>query len=432
MMELLSNRYCSIRLSVSSALLLVLVALASLQARAEPVVEVMHWMYRGSDARAMRVLIDEFESQGGVWHNVAGERSVDILNSAVSRMAKGYAPTLVQWNSAWEVAQIRNLGLLNNVDEDLAQSLENTLIDNVLDMVTVDGEIVAVPINVHSENWLWYRTHNDSPIPPSVFSDWVEFLGYAQDLYADDKYALAVGNEPWQIRTLFNNVLLGVTDQEIYERVYKDFDTSVFEEEKFLGALQIFTSLKKFSMSFGEGMWHQQVAAVAAHRAAALVTGDWAKGEFKKLGLKLGRDYECVPAPGTSENIVLAIDVFVMGQVTSADEKQGQKLFVDVVTNPNVSETFNYLKGSLPPIREIDVDALDRCNQRAYTTLNERGKAIQPYANTGDRGLLANMDHLISQLWDGDLEIYDWIEEFSFLMDAERHKRKESYHVSGK
>ena len=419
-------------LSLVSLYLLAVVILVPLHARAEPVVEVMHWMHRGSDARAMRVLIDEFESKGGIWHNVAGKTSVDVLNSAVSRMAKGYAPTFVQWNSAWEVAQIRKLGLLNEVDKELSESLENTLIENVLDMVKVDNEIVSVPINVHTENWLWYRKQNEASIDPDVFADWANFLAYAKGLQDENRYALALGNEPWQIRTLFNNILLGETDQEMYERIYNKLDTSVFQEKKLRHALQVFKELKPFSHSFGDGRWDQQVAAVAANRATAMVTGDWAKGEFKKLGLKLGRDYECLLAPGTSDNIVLTIDAFVLGQVVSDSEKEGQKLLVDVVTDPDVSETFNYLKGSFPPIKGIGIDSLDHCNQQAYTMLNQKGKAIKAYANTGDRGFLANLDHLISELWNGNLEIDEWIEEFTSALDTERNKRSENYRVSGK
>ena len=85
----------------------------------------MHWWYRGGEARAMRVLKDEFEARGGIWHDISGSSSDDILNRAVSRMAKGYAPTLVQWNSPWEIEQIRRLGLLNKASSEMTVLLKN-------------------------------------------------------------------------------------------------------------------------------------------------------------------------------------------------------------------------------------------------------------------------------------------------------------------
>ena len=80
--------------------------------------------------------------------------------------------------------------------------------------------------------------------------------------------------------------------------------------------------------------------------------GDFAKGEFKNLGLRYGKDYLCVPAPGTADNILLAMDFFVFGQVESSSERKGQELFIAAVTDPITNETFNYLKGSLPPLKE--------------------------------------------------------------------------------
>ena len=394
-----------------------------------PVVEVMHWMYRGSDARSIQVLKDEFESRGGVWHDVINQRPVDTLNEAVSRMAKGYAPTLTQWNSAWEVAQIRNLGLLNNLDEDLSGSIRQRLIANVLDMVSVDEEIVAIPVNVHSENWLWYQTRDPESVPVDIFTEWKKFLSYAEKLKSEDRVALAVGDEPWQIRTLFNSVLLGVAGQKNFEKIYFDLDASVLGNKETLNALKTFSEIPTYSRSFGDGRWDQQVAAVAANRAMALVTGDWAKGEFKKIGLKLGRDFQCAPAPGTAGNIVLVIDMFVFGQVLSVEEKRGQKLFVDVVVDPAVNETFNYLKGSLPTLNDIDVNELDSCNQLAYSTLNKPGQAIKPHANVGDRGLIATLDNLIVKLWKAELSIDEWVLEFSKVIDAEKSKRL--FHVSG-
>jgi len=390
---------------------------------AAPEVEVLHWWYRGGESRAMRVLKDEFEDRGGVWHNVTEESSNEVLNTAVSRMAKGYAPTLIQWNSAWEVEQIHNLGMLNNVDSSMLSNLQNTLIDNVLDMIVVDDKIIAVPVNVHSENWLWFKPEFDETLSNAVLSDWGEFLAYAQKLKSQGKVAIAVGNEPWQQRILFNNILLGIAGQEIYERIYTNLDSAAMVTDQFVEAVRVFSELKKYSQSFGDGRWDQQIAAVAANRALTVSMGDWAKGEFKNLGLRLGRDYDCVRTPGTSDNILLVMDVFVLGQVSTPEEKQGQKLFIDVVTDPDVSETFNYLKGSLSPLREINVASLDSCNQKAYNTLNKKGSAIKPYASVGDRGLLTQIDGLLALLWSENPDIGNWISEFAQVIETENKKR---------
>ena len=47
-------------------------------------------------------------------------------------------------------------------------------------MITVDGEIVAVPVNVHSENWLWYRNRRGKNPPMEALEDWTVFLNEAK------------------------------------------------------------------------------------------------------------------------------------------------------------------------------------------------------------------------------------------------------------
>lgn len=397
---------------------------------ATPEVEVMHWWYRGGESRAMQVLRDEFENRGGIWHNVAGSSSTEVLNKAVSRMSKGYAPTLVQWNSAWEIAQIKDLGLLNNFDPDIIEFLQNSLLDNVLDMVTVNGEIVAVPVDIHSENWLWLKQNKNAESTIQVTKDWSSFLAHAEQLAIDNKVALAVGSEPWQQRILFNNILLGVAGQSLFETIFNDLDSSALHDNLFLQAINIFTSLIPFSQSFGEGRWDQQIAAIAANRAYAVTMGDWAKNEFKNLGLRYGREYQCLPAPGTANNVILKMDVFVLGQVSNENEKQGQQLFVDVVTDPQVSEAFNYLKGSLPPLRQIDSDTLDDCSQLAYKTLQQKGSAIRPHASIGDRGFINRIDNLIGKLWSGDNDTSEWISNFGSVLESENLKRRSASQLS--
>jgi len=416
-------RFCYLLVSV------VLLAPATVHAEPEylktPEIEIMHWWHRSGEARAMRVLRDEFEARGGVWHDVSGLNSEEVLNQAVSRMAKGYAPTLVQWNSAWEIEQIRRLGLLNKAEPEMNEFLKNSLIENLVDMISVDGEIVAVPTNVHSENWLWYRTDRQQYTDPTIFHDWSRLLSEGMQNVNKDvpTYVLAVGDEPWQQRSLFNNVLLGISGKEQYERLYQHLDVSVLREEKFRETADTFKQLSQYSRSFGNGTWDQQVAAVAGDKALAVVLGDFAIGEFKNLGLRYGKDFDCVPAPGTEDHILLAMDFFVFGQVLTESERKGQELFIKVVTDPLTNETFNYLKGSLPPLKDIDEYALDHCNQLAYSTLNQKGSAIRPYASAGDRGFLTQIDLAINKLWSTDIDISDWIDEFESIFIEERAKR---------
>lgn len=387
---------------------------------ANPEVEIMHWWSRGGDHTAMQVFKNEFERRGGLWEDATNLNSIDTLNSAVSRMSKGYSPTFVQWNSGWEVRQISQLGLLDPVtDQKQKRQLRNVILDSILDIVAVDGQIVAIPVNVHSENWLWYLHDRIDEKTSRSFDTWQQFLNFAKTRKEAGETAIAVGTEPWQQRILFNNVLLGVAGRSLYRRIYSNMDISATEDPAFREALETFKKLRQYSRSFGEGHWDEQIAAVAKGEALTVSMGDWAKGEFRNLGIKAGSELACVPAPSTRNKLILVLDVFVRGRVESEQERQGQALFLDVVTDPEVNQRFNLLKGSLPPLKNLDASSLDICGRIAYKALQDQNQLIEPYASHGHREYLSRIDYIINSLWEQKINVSDSITALRDLLIEE-------------
>ena len=80
-----------------------------------PEIEVVHWWYKGGDANALEMIVNEFMLRGGQWDNAPESSFADTRESVVSRMAKGYPPTAIQWIAGVESRQFAELGLLNPV-----------------------------------------------------------------------------------------------------------------------------------------------------------------------------------------------------------------------------------------------------------------------------------------------------------------------------
>lgn len=395
------------------------------QAQVAAEAEVLHWWYRGGDRKAMNVLINEFERRGGTWYDVSRGSPEVTLNSAVSRITKGYTPTLIQWNSGWEVEQFHKLGLLNSIsDKRKVSRLKDRFIDSVLDIVTVDGSLVAIPVTLHSENRVW---HLPDPVlhaeENGALKDWDSLIEYARELEKNNITAIAIGTDPWQRRILFNNVLLGIAGPEYYYRLYEQLDATVLQEAVVQTAFSTYISLVEFSKSFGDGRWDQQVAAVASNKAKLLFMGDWTRGEFRNLGLRHGRGYKCSASPSTQRYVIPVIDLFVLGKVTSDEESQGQSLFLDVVTDSDTSEAFNYLKGSLPPLSGLQERDLDPCNQLSYDALQTEGGLLKPFAGHGDRGFLDSMEQAIYELWAPNISLEMKIKSFEEHLLFEQYRR---------
>lgn len=400
-------------------LLASLVLFQSASAVASPEAEIMHWWSRGGDYAALQVFRAEFEGRGGIWHDTITEGSIETLNNAVSRMSKGYAPTFVLWNSGWEVTEISRLGLLDPITDSVTlNKIRGSILDSVLGIVSVDEQIVAIPVNVHSENWLWHLRDAVEPGDAELFGTWQQFLAFAKQKKEADEIVIAVGDEPWQQRLLFNNVLLGVAGQSLYQAFYTRRDINALEDPAFAEALDVFRQLKAFSRSFKEGRWDQQIAAVADGRALTISMGDWAKGEFQNLGIDIGSKLACVPAPGTANKLILVIDVFVRGRVDNKEEGEGQSHFIDIVTDPAVNQRFNSLKGSLPPLKHLDQSTLDDCGRIAYTALQQQTQVIEPFANYGHREALSKIEYLIGKLWNQETDVAQTIKALRALMEV--------------
>ncbi len=387
---------------------------------ADPEVEIMHWWSSGGERAALQVFKEAFKGRGGIWYDSNTRNSVDTLNNALSRMAKGYSPTFVLWNVGWEVQQISEMGLVDPItDTQQLLRLESTVLDSVMDLVAVDGQIVAIPVNVHSNNWLWYLNANSTKVPVQSLQSWDDFLELARARNDAGDTVIAVGSESWQQRILFNSLLLGVAGKNVYQRFYAGTDSTVFGDPALHQALGTFTELNQYAKSFGDGSWGDQIKAVVNGDALTISMGDWAKGEFKTLGIEVGDQLACAPAPATHDLLIPVLDVFVRGRVENQQEREGQALFIDMVTDPAINQQFNALKGSLPPLKNLDTTTLDECSRIAHKVLQSNDNVVKPFASYGSREHLSQIEDLISRLWNQETSVRDTLAAFSALMEKQ-------------
>ena len=150
--------------------------------------------------------------------------------------------------------------------------------------------------------------------------------------------------------------------------------------------------------------------------------GDWAKGEFQVLGKTAGRDYGCTLTASDDPGLLLVIDSFILGKVDTPEEKLGQALMLDVVSDPEVNLQFNSLKGSVSPYMKPPADQLDICSEQVYEILSDKEAVIPPYASY-ENPTMHQIDSEIYDLWkksqqttDIDALVAASIENFSRLL----------------
>jgi len=377
-----------------------IVVASSLQASDnKPQAEILHWWSSEGEAAALNVFLDEFKARGGHYYDSSKNNQTANREEAIDRMSKGYPSTLTQWNAGRDVNEFFDFGLTDAItDPALVAKLKRTLPAPVLDAVTHRGKIVAIPINVHSENWLWHSTKLIKQNKEVFTKDWRKLVEHGERLAKQDIPLFAVGDQSWQVRILFTSVLLAIS-RDVHKELYMTTEDTVAGGTEFKDVLTAFSHFAKYSKSFGDGNWNTQVRAVANNEAGGTFMGDWAKGEFQVLGKTAGVEYGCSLTASDNPSLLLVIDSFILGKVDIEEEKQGQALMLDIVSDPDVNLQFNALKGSVSPYKKPAADALDICSAQVYDILSNKEAVMPPYAAYAHNGSMHAIDTEIYRLW---------------------------------
>ena len=91
--------------------------------------------------------------------------------------------------------------------------------------------------------------------------------------------------------------------------------------------------------------WNDSLALVETDKAALMILGDWAKGDFAAANKTLGSDFGCQMAPGNQDAYVMTVDVFVFPVNNKPDQKAAQDKLATLMMDPAVQTEFNAFKG---------------------------------------------------------------------------------------
>jgi len=223
----------------------------------------------------------------------------------------------------------------------------------LIDMVSKDGNIYSVPVNIHRGNVLWYnkKVFADNGLqPPKTFD---EFFQVADQLKAKGIAPLALGDkEPWTATHLFETVLLGTLGTDNYQKLWTGEWS--FNDPQVKQAVETFKKMLSYiNEDHSSRNWQDAAQLVAEGKAAMYVMGDWAKGYFvNDLKLKVNEDFGYVPTPNTAGKFMVITDTF--GLPKGVKNRDDVKKFLAVLGSVEGQDAFNPLKGSIPA--RIDAD----------------------------------------------------------------------------
>ena len=325
--------------------------------------DVMHWWTSGGESRAVAVFAKEYDKQGGTWVDDASVGPQAEHAAALNRIAGGNPPTAMQWNIGVAVRQLAEQGVLTSLD-DLAKkgnwvpNLPPLLVKNM----SYDGHVIAVPVDIHGANYQFYsvKVFDDLKMQPP--KTWDEFLAMAPKIKAAGYIPLAYGANAQQVDWLFEAILAGAGGKDLYRKVWVDHDAKAAGSAAMTHVFDLMGQLRQYvDAGSPNRKWNDTLALVENNKAALMIVGDWAKGDFLAANKKLGTDYGCQMAPGNQDAYVMTVDVFVFPLNKKPDEIAAQDKLAQLMMNPGVQTEFNAFKGALPARLDADIAELDAC-----------------------------------------------------------------------
>ncbi len=393
---------------MASAVMTVLMASAGAAQAGD--LEVLHWWTSGGEAKAISGLKDTLQAKGHRWKDfaVAGGAGDAAMTVLKTRAMSGNAPTAAQIKGPLLQDWARE-GMLSNIDDVAkAERWDELLLPVISNIVKYQGHYIGVPVNVHRVNWLWINPDVMRKAGVKPPTSWDEFFTAAEALKKAGVIPLAHGGQSWQDFTTFETVVLGTGGPEFYRKALVQLDPASLKSPTMEKSLQTFRRLKGYTdRNAGGRDWNLATAMVMKGEAAMQIMGDWAKGEFLNAGKVAGKDFLCVPAPGTSKGYTFNVDSFAMFKVKGEANLQAQRDMAAAIMSPAVQESFNLEKGSIPVRKGVNLSRYDDCAKASAQDFAEAGKSntLLPSIAHGmavSAAVEGAMKDVVSQFWNSD------------------------------
>jgi glucose/mannose transport system substrate-binding protein len=351
---------------------------------ADDKLEIMSWWTTGGEVLGLEAMFEIYnERYPGIEiinAAVAGSRGLSARAVLATRMQGGNPPDSFQvlgggalsgtWAGTDQLEPISWLYEKNNWFD--------VFPEQVIEQVSFDGEIYAVPVNIHRTNIMWYNKplFNEHDLDPPTSLD--EFFKIAEYLSAKGITPLALGSlNGWEPIHLLESVIVAVIGPNGYRGLF-DGTTSwnsagmieVFEKYvRMLGYIN-----RDHSGITGAGMAQY----VVDGRTAMTIMGDWIAGYYAARDYEPDVDFGWAVAPGTKGSYLMNSDTFVLPR--GPINRDRAIAWLEVVGSREGQDAFNPKKGSIPARIDADVSLYRDYHRRAMADF-ERDELLPSLAH---------------------------------------------------
>ena len=341
--------------------------------------EVTHWWTSGGEAAAVAEFAKAFDATGNKWVDGAiagsGGTARPIM---ISRITGGDPMGATQFNHGRQAEELVEAGLMRDLTDVAEEEKWRDVVrpSSLLDSCTLDGKIYCVPVNIHSQQWLWLNNSvfENAGIP--VPTNWDEYAAAAPKLEEAGIVPLAMGQQPWQTTLAFQVLLVALAGPDAYTKIFGEKNADLAGGADMAKVFEAAATARDMAKNSNVQAWNDATNMVITGKAAGQIMGDWAQGEFQVAEQVAGEDYTCLPGLGVNEVIMTGGDAFYFPKVDDEATSAAQGELAKIMLSPETQVAFNLKKGSLPVRGDVDLDAANDCMRKGLDIL-AKGNVIQ-------------------------------------------------------
>jgi ABC-type glycerol-3-phosphate transport system substrate-binding protein len=273
--------------------------------------QVLHWWTSASERKAAGLLAARAADEGLVWRDVGipGGAGIGAGKVLKSRVLASDAPEVTQIIGA-SIGEWAELGFLLELDKVARINKWNTVFfPTIQNLIQYRQHVVAAPLGIHRINTLFYNRKLFATLKLVPPESWDELVLLAAKLKAAGVIPLAQSSEPWQLATLFENLILAESGPEYHRELFVKQNAQAVFDHRFIQALERFRLMKSWmSHPVDERSWTEVIRQFSRHEAAMTIMGDWAKGELNEWALPPTMN-SLAPQCQGQENIICTVSI---------------------------------------------------------------------------------------------------------------------------
>lgn len=330
--------------------------------------DVLHWWTSAGERKAAEQLVEGFAARGLRWHDAAidGGGGIAAVKVLKSRVLMGDPP---------DVAQLIGTTLQEWARADLVFDLtatakrlrwQHTLHPLAMEVVSHQGRVIAAPLGIHRINTLLYNRKLFAKAGLTPPRNWAEFDAAAATFARLGIQPLAWSDEPWQLATVFEAVLLSEAGADAYAELITKRNSAAWLGSSVSRALARMQALRAISApGFAESPWTDGARKLHEGRAAMLIMGDWAGGELLAWGADPQRDFGCTSVPSTQGMHLYSVDTLAM-LVNNRHGTAKLEKAAEAIVNTTTQKSYNQAKGSIPVLQDTKPESLNACARDSW------------------------------------------------------------------